>query len=142
MPTKFLKLGIMGRDEYRNRTIEIAKGTYKPKRDEPHIWFESLQSLAQVLSPDNQELLEIILETKPNSIKELEATTGRKSSNLSRTLHMMEQYGLVDLVRDKTLKPVVKATDFKLEFGLTHSYCKKNKAKEDSISSLLEYCAV
>lgn len=141
MNDKSLKIGIMGRDEYRNRTIEIAKGTYKPKKDEPKIWFESLQSLAQVLSPDNQELLEIILETKPNSIKELEATTGRKSSNLSRTLHMMEQYGLVDLVRDKTLKPMVKVTDFKLEFGLIHSFCKKNKAEKKRNTTLLEQCA-
>jgi predicted transcriptional regulator len=128
----------MGREEYQKRTIEIARGTYKPKKDEPKIWFESLQSLAQVLSPDNQELLEIIIETKPNSIKELEATTGRKSSNLSRTLHMMEQYGLVELVRDKTLKPVVKATDFKLEFGLA----KRSKSREKSKSGKLECCAV
>jgi predicted transcriptional regulator len=49
----------------KKRTIAIAKGTYKPKKDEPKIWFESIKSLSQVLSNENQELLKIIIECKP-----------------------------------------------------------------------------
>jgi len=31
----------------------------------------------------------------------------------------MAKYGIVDLIKDKrTVKPIVKATDFKVEFGL------------------------
>jgi predicted transcriptional regulator len=123
MANKTLKVGIMSREEYKKRTIAIAKGEYRPKRGEPKIWFESVQSMAQVLSSENQQLLREILERKPSSIKELEAATGRKSSNLSRTLKMMERYGIVELKRERrTVKPIVKATDFKVEFGL-HTWC-------------------
>ncbi|ANA41845.1 transcriptional regulator (plasmid) [Geobacter anodireducens] len=126
MTGKVMKVGIMSRDEYRERTLAIARGEYKPKRGEPKIWFESIQSMAQVLSSENQELLRIIVEQKPKSIKELEAATGRKSSNLSRTLKLMARFGIVDLVREnKTVCPIVKATDFQVEFGLHKHFAKK-----------------
>jgi predicted transcriptional regulator len=123
MAKKTLKLGIMSREDYKKRTIAIARGEYKPKKGEPKVWFESLQSMSQVLSSENRQLLKIINEQKPTSIKELEVVTGRKSSNLSRTLKMMSRYGIVDLVRqNRSVRPVVKATDFKVEFGLNTSF--------------------
>ncbi len=45
-----MKVGIISKEEYRQRTIAIAKGEYVAKNGEPKIWFESLQSMAQVLS--------------------------------------------------------------------------------------------
>ncbi|AJY69533.1 transcriptional regulator [Geobacter sulfurreducens] len=126
MASKVIKVGIMSREEYRERTLAIARGEYKPKRGEPKIWFESLQSMAQVLSSENQELLRIIDERKPGSIKELEVVTGRKSSNLSRTLKLMARFGIVDLAREnKAVRPIVKATDFQVEFGLYRHFPKK-----------------
>jgi predicted transcriptional regulator len=123
MTKKTIKIGIISRENYKNRTIAIARGQYKPKRGEPKIWFESVQSMAQVLSSENQELLRIIKEKKPQSLKQLEAVSGRKRSNLSRTLKTMSHYGIVDLIKqDRTVKPVVKATDFKVEFGLNTSF--------------------
>lgn len=89
-------------EQYKKRTIAIAKGEYKPQRDEPKIWFRSLKSLAHVLSEDNQELLKLILETQPKSIKQLESTTGRSANNLLRTLRMMEIYGFVKLKAGQT----------------------------------------
>ncbi len=79
----------------------------------------SLQSMAQVLSNENQALLKTILERKPESLKELEEATGRSSSNLSRTLKTMARYGIVKMekVRRK-IRPVVEATDFTVQFGL------------------------
>ena len=75
--------------------------------------------MAQVLSTENQALLKAIVEQKPNSLKELEEITGRRRSNLSRTLKTMSRYGIVELKKQKkTVKPTVKATDFKVEFGL------------------------
>jgi predicted transcriptional regulator len=123
MATNIMKVGILSKDEYRQRTIAIAKGEYVPKHGEPKVWFESLQSMAQVLSNENQELLKIIIERKPTSLKELEEMTGRKSSNLSRTLKLMARYGIVDLAKDKkNITPVVKATSFKVEFGLKRAF--------------------
>jgi predicted transcriptional regulator len=123
MGKKSIKMGIMSREDYKKRTIAIARGDYKPKRGEPKVWFESVQSMAQVLSRENRELLRIIEEQKPESLKELETVSGRKRSNLSRTLKTMSRYGIVDLVKqNRTVKPVVRATDFKVEFGVTASY--------------------
>lgn len=119
MVRNILKVGIMPKEQYRERTIAIAKGAYIPKHGEPKVWFESLKSMAMVLSTENQELLKTIVERKPNSLKELAVITGRKSSNLSRTLQMMSRYGIVELQKQKkAVKPTVKAIRFKVEFGL------------------------
>ena len=56
MTKKTIKIGIISRENYKNRTIAIARGKYEPKRGEPKVWFESVQSMAQVLSNENQEL--------------------------------------------------------------------------------------
>ncbi len=107
MAVTILRVGILSREEYKARTLAIARGQYRPRRGEPKVWFESIRSMAQVLSAENQELLRIIAERKPQSLKELESATGRRSSNLSRTLKTMARYGIVDLVRvDKSIRPV------------------------------------
>jgi len=118
---RVLHIGIMSRKEYMARTIAIAKGEFVPKANEPKIWFESTKSMAEVLSNDNRELLTLIYNNKPESLKDLEILSGRKSSNLSRTLKTMERFGIVTLIKEKKhLKPIVNATDVKVEFGLTH----------------------
>jgi len=119
MENKVIKIGIISREDYIKRTIAIAKGEYKPQKDEPKVWFESMKSLAQVLSNENQDLLRIIINHEPRSLSELEELTHRKKSNLSRTLKTLERYGIVELVKDKgKLIPKVKATDFQVEFSL------------------------
>jgi predicted transcriptional regulator len=120
--TKEVKVGIISRDDYRKRTIAIAKGEYKPKKNEPKIWFESLSSMAQILGSDNQKLLKLIIDHQPRSLAELERISSRKKSNLSRTLKTLERYGIVSLSKDNgKLIPKVEATDFKVQFGLHYS---------------------
>jgi len=115
---KTITVGIMTKEAYKQRTIDIAKGIYTPKKNEPKVWFESMKSMAQILSNENQALLKMILEHNPKSLKELEDLTGRAKSNLSRTLKTLERYGIVELLKSKnTLVPKVKATQFKVEFG-------------------------
>lgn len=99
-----VKVGVMPFEQFKNRTIAIAKGKYKPHKNEPKIWFRSMKSLAHVLSEDNQHLLKLIVETRPKSIAELEGITGRKANNLLRTLRMMENYGFVRLREGKAGK--------------------------------------
>ncbi|MBW2199829.1 MAG: ArsR family transcriptional regulator [Deltaproteobacteria bacterium] len=119
MKKKSIKCGIISRKEFMEMTIAIAKGEYKPKRGMPKVWFESLQTMAQVLSNENQKLLDTIIKQKPESIKDLADLTGREKSNVSRTLKKMRQYGIVGFkVSNGAKKPIVNYTDFKLEFGL------------------------
>jgi predicted transcriptional regulator len=67
------------------------------------------------------ELLKLIIEH--NSLSELERISNRKKSNLPRTLKILEQYGIVELPKEKgRVVPKVMATDFKVEFGLNYSF--------------------
>ena len=119
MKPRIINVGIISRDDYMRRTVAIAQGRYKPLPGEPKVWFESLRSMAEALSHDNQELLRLIVEKSPQSLAELEQISGRKKSNLSRTLKMLEGYGIVSINRKQhRLIPKVHATDFKVEFGV------------------------
>jgi predicted transcriptional regulator len=116
---KTIKIGIMSQKEIRERTLAIARGEYKPRSDEPKVWFTSIRSLAEVLSDENQVLLQVITDKKPNSIRELSDLTGRQSSNLSRTLKTLSAYGFVKLEKiNKTVCPVANATKFNVTFGI------------------------
>lgn len=91
----------MPQDKIRERLYAIAKGEIKPKPSEPKIWFTSMKSLAEVLSDDNRALLHVIKDSQPDSISSLAEMTGRKPSNLSRTLKTMSNYGIVEMKREK-----------------------------------------
>lgn len=96
-----IKVGVMSFEDFQKRTIAIARGEYKFRKDEPKIWFSSMKSLANLLSEENQKLLKLIIENHPQSVKELESMTGRKANNLLRTLRTMENYGFVKLLKGK-----------------------------------------
>jgi predicted transcriptional regulator len=92
-----LKIGIASYKEMKARTVAIARGEYSPAPGEPKVWFTSIESVAKVLSAGNRELLHVIVSRRPRSIQELAEMTGRKKSNLSRTLRTMALYGIVHL---------------------------------------------
>lgn len=118
MRMRTIKIGIMSQKEIRERTLAIAQGQYKPKSDEPKIWVTSIRSLAEVLSDENQVLLQVITEKKPGSITELAEITGRRLSNLSRTLKTLAAYGFVKLEKqNKAVCPIAQATKFNVIFG-------------------------
>jgi predicted transcriptional regulator len=94
-----LKVGIASYEEMKERTLRIARGETKVAAGEPKVWFTSTDSFAKVLSAGNRELLRVIAEKMPGSLDELARFTGRKKSNLSRTLKTMAGYGLVRLER-------------------------------------------
>jgi predicted transcriptional regulator len=116
-----LKVGIAGYEAMKARTMAIARGELKQGKDDPTVWFTSLESLAKVLSVRNQALLELIAARKPESLTELEQLSGRAKSNLSRTLRTMERYGLVRLEtgKNRKLAPRVEYSRIQLEMPLT-----------------------
>lgn len=104
-----LHIGIASREAIKKRTIAIASGMLRPSAGEPRVWFSSFESLAKVLSERNMLLLEIIRRGQPRSLTELARLSGRAVSNLSRTLHGMERFGLVELREEDHRKiPVVR----------------------------------
>ena len=119
---KVIHVGVMPREAFQKRLIDIASGRYKPKKDEPKIWFGSIKSLCEVLSENNMRLLKIMDEEKPASIKELAALTNRKPNNLSRTLSTMARYGIVEIKKvGRMSKPIAKALDFNIQYGVSRN---------------------
>jgi predicted transcriptional regulator len=114
-----LKIGIMPRDQFQRRILNIAAGKITPSRGEPKVWFSSLKSLSQVLSENNVRLLKLMEEHNPETLSDLAQLSGRQPSNLSRTLKTLERYGLVELRKiNKTLKPIAKATTFDIQYAI------------------------
>jgi len=135
MTMRVLKVGIISRENYIARTKAIAKGEYRPKKDEPKVWFESVKSMAEVLSSENQQLLRLILERKPQSLTDLEALSGRNKSNLSRTLKTLERYGIVKLKKEnQKLIPKVNAANFKVEFGVDYGHFEQGHRAERAVA--------
>lgn len=122
-----VKIGITSYANIKARTIAIAKGEYKPRANEPKVWITSFKSLASALNEENQELLKVIRERHPASIAELAEMTGRKTSNLSRTLKTLERCGIVSLTEARgkkqprgraAVRPIVLGERFDFEFVL------------------------
>ncbi|MGH6944599.1 MAG: helix-turn-helix domain-containing protein [Geminicoccaceae bacterium] len=113
-----LKVGIAGYEEMKARTMRIAHGEHRVAPDEPKVWFPSTESFAKVLSASNRDLLRVIAEKAPGSLDELARLTGRKKSNLSRTLKTMEGYGLVRLERGVRGRIAPKVVHDRVELNL------------------------
>lgn len=122
MKAKTLKVGIRNLEDYKARTMQIARGEYKPHADEPKVWFDSVESFARVLSEQNRALLVLIAETHPESLSDLAVKSGRAKSNLSRTLKTMEKYGLVHFEEGpgRQLVPHVDYSGVALEMSFGH----------------------
>ena len=120
MVNQNLKVGIASHAELKQRAIEIARGERQRQRNEPKIWFTSIESFARILSEPNRQLLRTIDQEHPTSLKELAELTGRKVSNLSRTLKTMSQYGLVSLEPGKrgALTPKVLVKELHMDLAL------------------------
>lgn len=112
---KPMKFGIATVAEQRARSLAIAAGARQRLPGEPDVWFPSISALASVLSDENMALLRCIREAKPESMKELARLAGKQESNVSRSLHTMQEYGLVRLVKTgRTVKPEVAVSEVTL----------------------------
>jgi predicted transcriptional regulator len=113
-----LKVGIASYEDMKARTMRIARGEQRVSPREPKVWFTSTESFAKVLSAGNRALLGVIDEKHPTSLDELARLTGRKKSNLSRTLRTMEGYGLVRLERGERGRIAPKVAHDRVELDL------------------------
>ncbi len=113
-----LKVGIASYEEMKAMSLAIARGQRRLAPQEPRVWFPSTESFAKVLSAGNRELLRTIAEKSPSSLEELAEMTGRKKSNLSRTLKTMANYGLVKLERGPRGRIAPKVVHQRIELEL------------------------
>jgi predicted transcriptional regulator len=117
---KVVKVGIASRAAIEAYTRDVVSGRRRPVETDPDIWFSSIESFAKVLSDKNRDLLALIAGKRFESLDALAAATGRAKSNLSRTLHTMERYGLVRLEKGegRKLRPVVTFERMELKLDL------------------------
>ena len=107
------RIGVMPEAEFRERVMAIVKRDYVPEENEPKIWFSSLHAVAQILSPENLALLDMMDREKPESISQLAELSGRAVSNLSTTLSTLEKHGFVKKLKGKNcIRPVAMFTEF------------------------------
>ncbi|HEV7814689.1 MAG TPA: helix-turn-helix domain-containing protein, partial [Janthinobacterium sp.] len=92
---KQIKFGIASVAEQRARSLAIAAGTLQRGEDDPNVWFPSVSAAIRVLSDENMALLKFIREQRPESVSKLADALGKQAPNVSRSLHTMEQFGLV-----------------------------------------------
>jgi predicted transcriptional regulator len=124
---KPVKVGIMPLEQYKRYTIGIARGQIKPKKSDPKIWFDTIETCMQVLSTHNLNLLKLIDEKKPESVEELARISGRQKGNLSRTLKKFERHRIVELIQNqRRKKPVARATQFDILIGREHEFDHKS----------------
>ena len=113
-----LKVGIASYDEMKALTLAVARGQRKLAPSEPRVWFPSTESFAKILSAGNRDLLRVLVEDAPGSLEELAQLTGRKKSNLYRTLKTMSNYGLVRLERGTRGRIAAKVVYDRIELEL------------------------
>ncbi len=92
--------------EFAETYMKAVKGKKDKERDT--IGVSDFKELKTLLSPKRLELLKVIKEQEPASIKELAQLVGRNVRNVHRDLVLLEAVGLVKLNRKgKEVKPVV-----------------------------------
>jgi predicted transcriptional regulator len=113
-----LRVGIASYEEMKAMTLAVARGQRKLGPREPRVWFRSTESFARILSAGNRELLGVIAGKSPESLDDLVRLTGRKKSNLSRTLKTMANYGLVTLERGSRGRIAAKVVHDRIDLEL------------------------
>ena len=73
--------------------------------------------MAGVLSAENMALLKAVREQRPYSMDALAEAVGKQASNVSRSLHTMAAYGLVEFVKNgRVVAPQVTFEHLSAEF--------------------------
>jgi len=74
----------------RDEMLAIARGEKAAPADAGGVSFDSLQSVADLLTFENRRLLSIIRNQKPQSVAQLAELSGRSQPNVTRALKRLE----------------------------------------------------
>ena len=109
------KLAIKSYSEFKEMTLAAARDGGPRITPNTH-YFENVETLVRLLTPENRELLRIIRDQKPNSVAELARLSGRAEPNLFRTIEKLTAIGLVELREENRRKvPIAKPFKFQIE---------------------------
>jgi predicted transcriptional regulator len=89
------KLKIQSLKALREEMVAVAKGERPAPPDANIRSFNSLETVARLLTKENRKLLSLIRDAKPQSVTELAQLSCRSQPNLTRTLNKLEAAGFV-----------------------------------------------
>ncbi len=100
----------MPREKIREITIAESKGTFnifrKSKTSKDDFDFEGMAALRNLLSNEKARILHVIKNQKPGSIYDLAKKLGRTFKSVSDDLKLLERFGFVEFVEEKTKKRI------------------------------------
>ena len=100
----------MAKTKTREITLEQSKGGFsfikKPKTSKEDFDFSGLLALRQLLSNEKARMLFVIKEQKPKSIYDLAKKLGRGFKAVNDDVKLLEKFGFVELVEEKTKKRI------------------------------------
>lgn len=108
----------MPKRSFESRKAYAAWARAKRSKDVYLLSFESVESLARLLTKENRRLLSLIAEKRPSSIVVLANRLHRAPSNVTRTLSKFQKLGLVELVPGEGKTKVPRLNLEKLRFEL------------------------
>lgn len=90
----------------REITIKESRGAFSILKDskisKKDYNFEGLKSLRKVLNNEKARMIHVIKTKKPTSIYDLAKKLGRSFKSVVDDIKLLERFGFVDLVREKT----------------------------------------
>jgi len=100
----------MAKVKIREITITQSKGAFsifkKAGTSKKDYDFEGLSALRQLLSNEKARLLHTIKSQSPSSIYNLAKKLGRSFKSVSDDLKLLERFGFVELIEEKTKKRI------------------------------------
>ncbi len=96
----------MGKVKTREISLKESKGTFSFFKTKSNYNFSGLSSLRQVLSNEKAKILDTIKHKEPSSIYDLSKKLGRSFKSVIEDVKLLERFGFVELVKEKTKKRV------------------------------------
>ena len=87
------------------RAWERAEQSLAPEEPMDRLYFESLETLLNVLTPRRLDLLKTLHETGPSSVRALARTSQRDYKNVHQDIRLLEKVGLIQRKEGKVSAP-------------------------------------
>ncbi len=88
-------LKIQSLKSLREEMVAVARGERPAPSNANVRSFNSLETVARLLTKENRKLLSLIRDSNPESVAELAELSGRSQPNLTRTLNKLQAVGFV-----------------------------------------------